>query len=278
LHFIPHKTWLIRKFHSIFEFHSISRQRITLLQLLLRARIVLSMCGRNLCSNWSANDFICTKSNCRQPLSTSSNWYDGAGRRALYTLFICISHNNTADEKMSSFPRSQRMAAECTLPHLPNHHLILVQNTKGDRRDLLSSPAFKDGRCRSDHCLHRRIGQNTIEIQSTSHANTLGYDSNNSWATRGIPNDASDCCCLESHSNPLQCPDKSAYIFSWRESSVLDFQVPKEAQIKGLSHIWTLNENVIQNHLMLHRPVISLIAELRTITIKLDKSWGIRTE
>jgi hypothetical protein len=62
-------------------------------------------------------------------------------------LFICISHNNTADEKMSSFSRSQRMAAECTLPHLPNHHLILVQNSLASQNQTgHRSIRFDDGK------------------------------------------------------------------------------------------------------------------------------------
>jgi hypothetical protein len=54
--------------------------------------------------------------------------------------------------------------------------------------------------------LHHRIGQNTIEIQCTSHANTLRYDSNNISVRPGRINDVSNCYCLDIRSNPLQCP------------------------------------------------------------------------
>jgi hypothetical protein len=55
------------------------------------------------------------------------------------------SYNDAPDEKMRLFSRPKKMAAEWTLPRLPNYPLILVQNAEGARRDLLSSPPSKIG-------------------------------------------------------------------------------------------------------------------------------------
>jgi hypothetical protein len=58
---------------------------------------------------------------------------------SLHMLFICVSHNNAADEKISSFSWSKRMAAARTLPHLPKNHLILVQNSLASQSSHLGS-------------------------------------------------------------------------------------------------------------------------------------------
>jgi hypothetical protein len=59
---------------------------------------------------------------------------------SLYMLFICVSHHNAADEKMSSFSRSKRMIAARTFPHLPNHRLILVENSLTSQSQLGHRP------------------------------------------------------------------------------------------------------------------------------------------
>jgi hypothetical protein len=45
-----------------------------------------------------------------------------------------------------------------------------------------------------------------ILITELSHANTPGYNSNNTSVRPGITDDVSNWYCLDSQSNPLQCP------------------------------------------------------------------------